>query len=136
MIRSRWLNCVRRTPNPSGSGRRENSAIRRTTRLHVETLEDRTLFSVNVLSKFKGLDTTDAGGIVEPPDPTAAAGLTTIIEIVNSNIAFYDTATGKSLFSAGLDAFFSPVDSAPVLLSDVYVTYDEQAGRFFVSTMD
>src|SRR5439155_3304987 len=40
------------------------------------------------------------------------------------------------LFSAGLDAFFAPVDNVDVLFSDVFVGYDEQAGRFFVSTMD
>ncbi len=136
MIRFRWLNSVRRTTNPPGSGRRENSAIRRTTRLRVETLEDRTLLSINVHSNFKGLDTNDAGGIVEPPDPIAAAGPTAVVEIVNSNIAFYDKTTGKSLSSEGLDSFFSRVDQVDVLFSDVYVTYDEQAGRFFVSTMD
>ena len=88
MIRSRWLNCVRRTTNPSGSGRRENSAIRRTTRLHVETLEDRTLFSVNVLSKFKGLDTTDAGGIVDHVPATIFSGfpkLTRIHDVVRDD---------------------------------------------------
>src|SRR6266481_2287665 len=136
MIRFRWLNSVRRTTNPPGSGRRGHSVIRRTTRLRVETLEDRTLLSINVHSNFKGLDTNDAGGIVEPPDPIAAAGPTAVVEIVNSNIAFYDKATGKSLSSEGLDSFFSRVDQVDVLFSDVYVTYDEQAGRFFVSTMD
>src|SRR5207245_309024 len=85
---------------------------------------------------FAGLDTNDAGGIVEPPDPIAAAGPTAVVEVVNSNIAFYNKANGKSLFSEGLDAFFAPVDQVDVLFSDVYVTYDEQAGRFFVSTMD
>ena len=45
MICFRWFNSVRRTTNPPASGRRGNSAIRRTTRPHVETLEERTLFS-------------------------------------------------------------------------------------------
>ena len=44
--------------------------------------------------------------------------------------------TGQSLFSEGLDVFFAPVDPDPFLLSDVSVTYDEQAGRFFVSSMN
>src|SRR5207245_1709488 len=85
---------------------------------------------------FAGLDTNNAGGIVEPPDPIAAAGPTAIVEIINSNIAFYDKASGRSLSSEGLDSFFARVDQADVLFSDVYVTYDEQAGRFFVSSMD
>src|SRR6266446_2450358 len=91
---------------------------------------------VSTHASFPGLNTNDAGGIVEPPDPIAAAGPTAIVEVVNSNIAFYDKTTGKSLSSEGLDSFFSRVDQVDVLFSDVYVTYDEQAGRFFVSTMD
>jgi hypothetical protein len=105
-------------------------------RLHLEALEDRTLFSVHVLSSFKGLDTNNAGGFVEPPDPIAAAGPTAIVEEVNSNIAFYAKATGHLLSEQGLDVFFAPVDSVDFLFSDVNVSYDEQAGRFFVSTMD
>src|SRR5260370_7065519 len=103
MIRFRWLNSVRRTTNPPASGRRGNSAIRRTARPQVETLEDRTLFSINVLSNFKGLDTTDAGGVVEPPDPIAAAGPTAVVEILNSNIPFYYKAPAKSLSSDRLN---------------------------------
>src|SRR5437899_4195868 len=136
MICFRWFNSVRRTTNPPASGRRGNSASRRTTRPHVETLEERTLFSINVHSNFKGLDTNDAGGVVVPADPIAADGPTAVVDIVNANIAFYDKTTGKSRLSEGLDSFFSRVDQVDVLFSDVYVTYDEQAGRFFVSTMD
>src|SRR5262249_36502078 len=36
---------------------------------------------------FAGLNTNDAGGIIEPPDTIAAAGPTAIVELVNSNIA-------------------------------------------------
>ncbi|HEV2946390.1 MAG TPA: Ig-like domain-containing protein, partial [Gemmataceae bacterium] len=108
---------------------------RRRARPYLETLEDRTLFSVNVLSRLKGLDTNAAGGIVEPPDPIAAAGPTAVVEEVNSNIAYYDKATGNQLFTQDLGTFFSN-DLAQSFFSDVNVTYDEQAGRFFVSTMD
>jgi hypothetical protein len=102
----------------------------------LETLEDRTLLSVTLHSNFKGLDTNDAGGVIEPPDPIAAAGPADVVELVNSNIAFYNKTNGKQLSSEGLDAFFAPVDSVDSFFSDVSVTYDEQAGRFFVSTMD
>jgi autotransporter-associated beta strand protein len=102
----------------------------------VESLEDRTLLSVSLLSNFKGLDTFDAGSIIEPPDTIAAAGPSTVVEMVNSNIAFYDKTSGQSLFSEPLDQFFAPVDKVDFLLSDVYVAYDEQVNRFFVSTMD
>src|SRR5437899_12740622 len=133
MICFRWFNSVRRTTNPPASGRRGNSASRRTTRPHVETLEERTLFSINVLSNFKSFDTNDAGGIVEPPDPIAAAGPTAVVEEVNSNIAYYDKSSGKQLFSQDLGTFFSN-DPIQFFFSDVNVNYDEQAGRFFVST--
>jgi autotransporter-associated beta strand protein len=102
----------------------------------VEALEDRALLSVNLQLGFVGLNTNDAGGIIEPPDTIAAAGPTAVVELVNSNIAFYKKADGTQLFSEGLDVFFNPVDPTPFLLSDVSVTYDEQAGRFFVSSMD
>src|SRR5207245_941437 len=66
----------------------------------------------------------------------AAAGPTAIVEMVNSNIAYYDKTTGSQLFTEDLGKFFASVDPQPTLFSDVNVTYDEQAGRFFVSTMD
>jgi hypothetical protein len=102
----------------------------------LETLEDRTLLTVHLLSNFKGLDTNDAGGVVEPPDTIAAAGPTDIVEIVNSNIAYYDKATGNRISTESLSTFFAPVDTIQSLFSDVYVFYDESVGRFFVSTMD
>jgi autotransporter-associated beta strand protein len=102
----------------------------------VECLEDRRLLTVNLQLGLAGLNTNDAGGIIEPPDTIAAAGPTAVVELVNSNIAFYSKSNGSQLFSEGLDVFFSSVDPTPFLLSDVSVTYDEQAGRFFVSSMD
>jgi hypothetical protein len=100
-------------------------------------LEERTLPSVSLISNFKGLDAHDAGSIIEPPDTIAAAGPTDVVEVVNSNIAVYTKGTGSPLLSEGLDVFFASVDQvANALFSDVYVTYDESVGRFFVSTMD
>src|SRR5437763_886960 len=100
------------------------------------SLENRLLPSVSVSTNFRGLDTNDAGGFIEPPDTIAAAGPTHVVEIINSNIAFYDKTTGAAVLSEGVDIFFAPVDSVRFLFSDVYVMYDESAGRFFVSTMD
>jgi hypothetical protein len=83
------------------------------------------------------MDTNAEGGIVEPPDTIAAAGLTDVVEVVNSNISIYSKTNGSILLnSEGLDVFFSSVDSSDFLFSDVYVGYDELAGRFWVSTMD
>jgi autotransporter-associated beta strand protein len=109
---------------------------RRVRKPWLEILEDRTLLAVNLSTNFVGLDTNAAGGVIEPPDPIAAAGPSTVVEIVNSNIAFYNKSNGQALLSEGLDTFFAPVDSVDSLFSDVYVGYDEAAGRFWVSTMD
>jgi hypothetical protein len=99
-------------------------------------LENRVLPSVTVLSGFNGLDTRVDGGAVEPPDTIAAAGPNSVVEIVNSAMGIYAKGSGALLSSTDLGTFFSSVDPAPSLLSDVYVTYDESVGRFFVSTMD
>jgi hypothetical protein len=92
--------------------------------------------TVTIASSFKGLDTVDAGSIVEPPDTIAAASPTHVVEVVNSNIAYYDKSTGSRVFATDLGTFFAPVDSVASLFSDVYVGYDESVGRFWVSTMD
>jgi autotransporter-associated beta strand protein len=131
-----WRKGLRGNTTPIGKQSRWRRPWNGPARLWVEQLENRTLLSVSVLSSFKGLSTFDAGGIIEPPDTIAAAGPTTVVEVVNSNIAFFDKTTGQSLSSQPLDQFFAPVDSVDFLLSDVYVAYDEQVGRFFVSTMD
>ena len=136
MLRAKWLNWLNRMTRSTGRGRRGANDRARGFRPRLETLEDRTLLSVQLLANFTGLDTNDAGGIVEPPDTIAAAGPTAIVEIVNSNIAYYDKNTGNRLFTEDLGTFFAPVDTVQVLFSDVYVTYDESVGRFFVSTMD
>jgi hypothetical protein len=115
---------------------RRNSFRRAAARPSLESLEKRELLRVSVSLGFAGLNTNDAGGIIEPPDTIAAAGPTAVVELVNSNIAYYSKTTGNSLFSEGLDVFFASVDPSPALLSDVSVIYDDQASRFFVSTMD
>src|SRR5207253_1052402 len=55
-------------------------------------------------------------------------------EAVNSTIRFYDKATGTILATKQLATFFDPV--GPVSAFDPVVTYDEQAGRFFVAAVD
>src|SRR5438270_9018590 len=136
MTLRQWTHSIRRDAKALTRRRRPNDSARKGARPGVEFLENRTLLSVNLTLGFTGLNTNDAGGIVEPPDTIAAAGPTAIDELVNSNIAYYSKSTGQSLFSEGLDVFFAPVDPDPFLLSDVSVTYDEQAGRFFVSSMN
>jgi hypothetical protein len=92
--------------------------------------------AVHLISSFVGLDTNAQGGLVEPPDTIAAAGPNQVVEVINSNLAFYNKSTGAQLFTEDLGTFFQSVDMTPSLLSDVYVAYDESVGRFIVSTMD
>jgi hypothetical protein len=127
---------LRRCRRSAGLGHRPSRSRKPAFRPQFIYLEDRVLLNVTPLSGFKGLDTNDAGAVIEPPDTIAAAGPSTVVEIVNSNIAYYSKATGTRLFTLGLDQFFGSVDPSPSLLSDVYVTYDEGTGKFFVSTMD
>jgi hypothetical protein len=136
MILRHWPHSLRSNVKAFRASRRRNGPSRSAALPGVESLEDRRLLSVNLQLGFAGLNTNDAGGIIEPPDTIAAAGPTAVVELVNSNIAFYGKSDGSQLFSEGLDVFFSPVDPTPFLLSDVSVTYDEQVGRFFVSSMD
>jgi autotransporter-associated beta strand protein len=136
MILRHWPHFMRSYTESFQASRRRNGSRRSAALPRVESLEDRRLLSVNVHLGVAGLNTNDAGGIIEPPDTIAAAGPTAVVELVNSNIAYYRKSDGSQLFSEGLDVFFSPVDPTPFLLSDVSVTYDEQAGRFFVSSMD
>jgi autotransporter-associated beta strand protein len=112
-------------------------------RPRLEVLETRTLLSVTLLGPpgtpvgIRGLDTfaPTNGGAIEPPDPISAAGPNYVVEIVNSAIAIYNKSSGALVNSEGLDIFFTRLTQYS-LFSDVYVAYDELAGRFWVSTMD
>jgi autotransporter-associated beta strand protein len=136
MLRTDWLKWL--TPKTKTSRQH-----RRRYRPRLEGLETRTVLSVTLLGPpgtpqgIKGLDTfapTNAGAI-EPPDTIAAAGPNYVVEIVNSAIAIYNKSTGATFMSEGLDTFFARLTQYS-LFSDVYVAYDEMAGRFWVSTMD
>ena len=102
---------------------------KRRARPYLETLEDRTLFSVNLLSNFKSLDTNDAGGIVEPPDPIAAAGPTPVVEVVNSNIAFYNKTTGALGDHPSLFNFFGDANGGFSLTRELFTTTWRPASR-------
>jgi autotransporter-associated beta strand protein len=136
MFLRNWLNYWKNQTRSGSNGRRgARRPGRGTFRPGLEPLECRWLPTVNVTAGFKGLDELDAGGIVEPPDTIAAAGPNHIVEIVNSNIAAYDKTTHTRVLNEDLGTFFT-VDTVQSLFSDVYVLYDEDIGRWFVSTMD
>src|SRR5438105_5822341 len=135
MMRSNWLPWLKsRTGTSSCATRRPRF------RPFLEALETRALPAVALnATQINGLDTNSGNnnGLIEPPDPIAAAGPNYVVEIVNSTLLFYNRHTGATTVQT-LDAFFSPLypGTAAGLFSDVYVTYDEMAGRWFISTMD
>jgi autotransporter-associated beta strand protein len=135
MVRSNWLLWLKsRTPTSSCTNRRPRF------RPFLEALETRAVPAVALnATQLNGLDTNsgDNGGFIEPPDPIAAAGPNYVVEIVNSTLLFYNRQTHATTVQT-LDGFFSPLypGTSAGLFSDVYVTYDEMAGRWFISTMD
>jgi hypothetical protein len=113
----------------------------------IEQLEDRTVSTIDLLSSFPGINFADSGPAdrgQHSPDPIGAAGPNHVVQIVNSAIAIYDKSTGAQLSQKSLQEFFAPVlAQVPASFSrgeprigDPVVSYDEQAGRFFVGALD
>src|ERR1051325_2653070 len=106
-------------------------ARRRSTKLSLEVLEDRCMLSVTVGTNITGLKFGDDSRGYVPPDTDAAAGTTHIVETVNTIMAVYNKSDGSLVAKQSLGSFFGTSDS----LSDPVVTYDEQAGKFFLATL-
>jgi hypothetical protein len=66
----------------------------------------------------------------EPPDPDIAVGPTHIINVVNSDIAFF-TKAGSKVFQQSFQNFFRSV-TPEAFDFDPKVIYDQQAGKFIV----
>lgn len=97
--------------------------------LQLECLEERLVPAVRLNSSFDGLAYSDTQGFV-PPDTNAAVGFNRVVEVVNSDLAIYDKATGGLLFKQYLNGFFGATGS--YLPFDPLVTYDDLANRFVV----
>ena len=68
-----------------------------------------------------------------PPDTNIAVGPEFVVEIVNSQIQFYDKATGAAMLpNTPLEPFFAQPGEIPF---DPNVTYDDIAGRFIVTAI-
>lgn len=98
-----------------------------------EQLERRQLLAANILNGFNGVDFVQTAGYV-PPDTDVAVGPNYVVENVNTTIAIYDK-TGGSHFSEDLTSFFSTIAQGN-FMSDPFVTYDDEAGRFLVEAID
>ena len=66
-----------------------------------------------------------------PPDTNIAVGPQFVVEVVNSQIQFYDKVTGAAMLpNTPLNQFFGQPNESPF---DPNVTYDDIAGRFIVT---
>jgi hypothetical protein len=125
-----WL----REVSAAGPRRRGNRSRAFRTRLRPELLEERSLLSVALGTHFSALDFAQTG-VGTPPDTIAAAGPSEVVELVNTNIAVYNKTGGSPIFQQNLSQFFAGVMTGNAL-SDPFVLYDEQAGRFVVGVLD
>src|SRR5207237_3931971 len=116
--------------------------------MQIESLENRTLLTVNLIgTPYNGLNVDNGGGFA-PPDTCGAAGPTSYIQTVNQSIGIY---TGKTtatplvartftdfwftqgnLQRANVDAMGNVLSS----LSDPIVVWDDQVNRFIVGDQD
>ncbi len=78
-------------------------------------------------SLFPGIQFT---GLI-PPDCHAAVGTTHVVQVVNSNIAFYDKTNGTQTFAQSSSTFFSGL-GAPSFQFDPRVVYDQYNDRFIL----
>lgn len=82
------------------------------------------------LAKIPGITATGW----RPPDPHLAVGPTALVEVVNSSIAFFNRAGGKT-FETELGSFFTSVNPGSFVF-DPKVFYDWHAGRFVLCALD
>jgi hypothetical protein len=103
-------------------------------RLIVEQLEDRTQMSVTVGVSVDGMNTTNNSCNCQPSDTIAAAGPNHVVELVNTAIEVFDKAGIVTRAPQSLLTFFSNHISANQ--SDPFVFYDELAGKFVAGILD
>ena len=103
-------------------------------RLHLESLEGRTLPAVNVAATINGISFADDSRY-EPPDTDVAVGPSYVVETVNDSVALFDRASGQRLYLVKLNNFFSPLGNTTTL-GDPVVTYDELTGQFVLGVLD
>ncbi|WP_253157615.1 pre-peptidase C-terminal domain-containing protein [Stieleria tagensis] len=89
---------------------------------------------LGLINAFESLQfATDSGYI--PPDPIIAAGPTSVVTMVNTDIAIHDKVTGAYLAKADLDGGggFWPTNDA---VFDPWVAFDPGSNRFYAIGID
>ena len=82
---------------------------------------------------FEGTDSLGANCGCRPPDPNAAVGDGYVAEAVNTEFRVYDESGNIKLDESFSQFFFG---LGPHNLTDPYVEYDAEAGRWYVTMLD
>jgi hypothetical protein len=102
-------------------------------RLLLENLEDRTLFSVDVLYAGDGIPYSNFA----PPDTIGAASYSFYGEAINLELRFWDKATNQPIFSQALPDFFNSLLRGAVLQgTDPVMSFDVYTGQWVVGMLD
>lgn len=108
------------------------------TRLSVETLEDRYVLSATIGLNFLGsTQGVDSGSI--PPDTNGAAGPNHFVELINGRYSVYDKLTGSRVQTSSLNQFWTDSGlAAPDVSSsfDPRVIYDHDSQLWFATSVD
>ncbi len=123
--------------------RHKRAARRQAARLHLEVLEGRTVPTVSVLGSYPGMNEADVGHLPPPPpDTQSAAGPSSVVETVNSEVTIYSPrSTRSNIVSDSLPGFLFTQGNLPRTnptgyLSDSFDAFDNQIQRFVVGEMD
>jgi hypothetical protein len=90
--------------------------------------------SILPVNGFDGIDAAHSN-FGDPPDTVAAAGPSSVVEIVNNSVAIYNKTTGALItpITSSLSFFNLP---SQTYITDPVVIYDEITGRFAVGVVD
>lgn len=86
---------------------------------------------LDIRQSFDGVDFLGSNCPCLPPDTNAAVGNGYVVETVNLQIRVFDKSTGNILLDEPLSSFFGAPSGG-----DVYVVYDDNADRWYVSAFD
>ncbi|MDO8725786.1 MAG: hypothetical protein Q7J35_06950, partial [Candidatus Methanoperedens sp.] len=81
---------------------------------------------------FSGL--SDNGNVI-PPDTMGAVGPSHLMEILNSEVGFFDKSTGSLITKLSLEAFWASLGTSAAGPFDPKVLYDQHSGRFITITL-
>jgi hypothetical protein len=99
----------------------------------LEKLEDRTLFSVDVLFADDGIPYSG----FYPPDPIGAASYSFYGEAINHQLRFWDKSTNQTIFGQSLEDFYNGLLRGGVLnLTDPLMSFDAYTGQWVIGMLD